>query len=47
MKKHFHASVKGFRGAKELREQLMKVKNSAEAKKAVQDFLEKSDFLVQ
>jgi len=32
MKKHFHAYTKGFRGAKELRESLMKVKNTAEAR---------------
>ena len=39
MKKHFHAYAKGFEGAKELREQLMKVKNAAETKKVVEDFL--------
>ena len=39
LKKHFHASVKGFNGAKELRDQLMKVKNTQEVKKAINDFL--------
>jgi len=39
MKKHFHASVKNFNGAKELRESLMKVKNTSEAKKIIEDFL--------
>ena len=39
MKKHFHAYTKGFRGAKELRDQLMKVKNAAETKKVIEDFL--------
>jgi len=39
IKKHFHAYTKGFRGAKELREQLMKVKNLAETKKVIEDFL--------
>lgn len=38
IKKHFHAYTKGFRGAKGLREQLMKVKNAAEAKEAIQNF---------
>jgi len=32
MKKHFHAYTKGFRGAKNLREKLMKVKNTAQVK---------------
>jgi nifR3 family TIM-barrel protein len=40
MKKHFHAYTKGFRGAKDLREQLMKVKNAAETKKVIENFLE-------
>ena len=39
MKKHFHASTKGFRGAKELRDSLMKVKNASETKKIIEDFL--------
>jgi nifR3 family TIM-barrel protein len=39
LKKHFHAYVKGFNGAKDLRDQLMKVKNTAEVKKLVNDFL--------
>jgi tRNA-dihydrouridine synthase len=41
IKKHFHASVKGFRGAKELRDNLMFVKNTAETKKIIEDFLNK------
>ncbi|MCX6720164.1 MAG: tRNA-dihydrouridine synthase [Candidatus Staskawiczbacteria bacterium] len=39
MKKHFHAYTKGFRGAKELRENLMKVKNTLEARKTIENFL--------
>lgn len=39
MKKHFHAYTKGFRGAKELRESLMKVKNTAETKQVIENFL--------
>lgn len=39
LKKHFHAYVKGFNGAKDLRDQLMKVKNTAEVKKAINNFL--------
>lgn len=39
LKKHFHASVKGFRGAKELRDGLMMVKNTAETKKIIKDFI--------
>jgi len=39
MKKHFHAYTKGFRGAKELRENLMKVKNVEEVKKEIGNFL--------
>jgi nifR3 family TIM-barrel protein len=39
IKKHFHASVKGFNGAKELREDLMKVENTLEAKKIIKNFL--------
>lgn len=40
MKKHFHAYATGFRGAKGLRDRLMKVKNSIEIKKIIDDFLE-------
>jgi nifR3 family TIM-barrel protein len=39
MKKHFHECTKGFRGAKDLREQLMKVKNALETKKVIENFL--------
>jgi len=39
LKKHFHAYVKNFVGAKELREQLMKSKNIKGVKKIIQDFL--------
>lgn len=39
IKKHFHAYTKGFRGAKELRDSLMKVKDTAETKKVINDFL--------
>jgi len=39
MKKHFHAYTKGFRGAKELRGHLMRVKNLAETKKIIKNFL--------
>ena len=39
MKKHFHAYTRGFRGAKELREQLMKVKTYAETKRVVENFI--------
>ena len=39
IKKHFHAYTKGFRGAKELREILMKTKSVAEVKKSIEDFL--------
>ena len=42
IKKHFHSYAKGFRGAKELREKLMKVKNADETQKTIEDFL--SDF---
>ncbi len=38
MKKHFHAYTKGFRGAKELRDNLMKVKNTLEVKRIIEDF---------
>ena len=39
IKKHFHAYTKGFKGAKELRERLMRVKNTAEAREAIKQFL--------
>ncbi len=39
IKKHFHAYTKGFKGAKELREHLMKVKNTLETRKAMENFL--------
>ena len=39
LKKHFHAYTKGFRGAKDVREQLMKTKNINEVKKIIKDFL--------
>jgi nifR3 family TIM-barrel protein len=38
IKKYFHAYVKNFKGAKELRDKLMKVKNTAETKKAMENF---------
>ena len=38
IKKHFHAYAKGFVGAKELRGQLMKVKNLAETKQVIEKF---------
>ena len=41
IKKHFHAYAKGFRGAKELRDSLMKVKNASETKKVIENFLKK------
>jgi nifR3 family TIM-barrel protein len=39
VKKHFHAYTKGFNGAKDLRENLMKVKNASEARKVIENFL--------
>ena len=39
IKKHLHAYAKGFKGAKDLRESLMKVKNSTEVKKVIESFL--------
>lgn len=39
LKKHFHAYTKGFKGAKDLRDKLMKVKNTVEVKRAIEDFL--------
>jgi nifR3 family TIM-barrel protein len=41
IKKHFHAYTKGFGGARDLREQLMKVKSTAETKSVVKEFLGK------
>jgi nifR3 family TIM-barrel protein len=41
MKKHFKAYVNGFDGAKELRVELMKTKNSKEVEKIVKEFLKK------
>ena len=42
LKKHFHAYTKGFEGARELRENLMKVKNTAQTKEAIKNFLKKT-----
>ncbi|MFA6190413.1 MAG: tRNA-dihydrouridine synthase [Candidatus Staskawiczbacteria bacterium] len=42
LKKHFHAYTKGFYGAKDLRDQLMKVKNTKEARKVIKNFQKKS-----
>jgi len=39
IKKHFHAYTKGFRGARELRERLMKVKNSKQVQQEIETFL--------
>ena len=39
MKKHFHAYTKGFVGAKEIREQLMRVKSATETRVIVENFL--------
>lgn len=41
IKKHFHTYAKGCRGARSLRDELMKVKNASETKKIVEDFLNK------
>jgi len=41
IKKHLHAYVKGFDGARELREKLMGTNNSSEVKKIIEDFLNK------
>ncbi len=41
LKKHFHAYTKGFSGAKELREQLMKVKSAKETRAVIESFLKK------
>jgi nifR3 family TIM-barrel protein len=43
MKKHFHAYTKGFEGAKDLRDSLMKVKDTAETRKVIGCFLEQSN----
>jgi nifR3 family TIM-barrel protein len=43
MKKHFHAYAKGFKGAKELRESLMKIKNLPETKEVVEIFLDNNN----
>ena len=43
IKKHFHAYAKNFRGAKELREELMKVKNLSETKKVIENFLKNGE----
>jgi len=42
LKKHFHSYTKGFNGAKDLRERLMKVKNAKEVKKEIDNFFKKS-----
>ena len=42
MKKHFHAYIKGFNGAKELRECLMLTKNSVEVKKIIERFFKEN-----
>jgi tRNA-dihydrouridine synthase len=39
IKKHFHAYTRGFEGSRQLRESLMKVKNAAETKKVVEEFI--------
>ena len=39
LKKHFHSYAKGFDGAKELREQLMKSKDANEVRVLVEGFL--------
>lgn len=41
LKKHFHAYAKGFKGAKNLRDCLMKTKNTAEVKEMIGIFLNK------
>lgn len=41
VKKYFHAYVKGFKGARSLRDDLMKVQNASETKKMVEDFSDK------
>ena len=39
IRKHFHHYCKGFVGARKLRDQLMKVKSTAETKKVIENFL--------
>jgi nifR3 family TIM-barrel protein len=39
IKKYYHAYIKEFNGAKELRDKLMKVKNVSETKKLIEEFL--------
>jgi len=41
IRKHFHSYTKGFNGAKDLREKLMKVRNAKETRKVVENFLNK------
>jgi len=41
IKKYFHSYTKGFRGSRELRDNLMKAKNLMQTKKIVEDFLVK------
>ena len=41
IRKHFHHYTKGFVGARELRDQLMKVKSTAETKVVIREFLKK------
>jgi tRNA-dihydrouridine synthase len=43
MKKHFHAYAKGFKGAPELRDRLMEVKDCSEVKKLIEEFLLRLD----
>jgi len=43
LKKHFHAYAKGFRGSKDLRDELMKTKNTLEVKKIIENFLNNQD----
>lgn len=38
IKKHFHAYARGFEGSRQLRDSLMKVKNSIETKKVIEQF---------
>jgi tRNA-dihydrouridine synthase len=39
VKKHFKSYAAGFHGAKELRDRLMRAKNTNEAKKIIENFL--------
>jgi nifR3 family TIM-barrel protein len=43
LKKHFHAYVKDFNGAKELRDKLMEAKDYSEVEKLVEEFLSRLD----